>query len=79
MTTMGILANNKGFLPTCVTARWPRHSPFPRDDMELQQQHVSEEAIYLRRGSIRRMLILSVVIAFNRRVTVPLVCTVVIG
>ena len=35
MTAMGSLANNEGYPPTCVTARWPRHSPFPRDNMEL--------------------------------------------
>ena len=33
MTTMGLLTNNKRYLPTCVTARWPRHSPFSRDNM----------------------------------------------
>ena len=27
ITTMGLLANNKGSLPTCVTARWPLQPP----------------------------------------------------
>ena len=46
MTTMGILANNKGFLPTCVTARWPRHSPFPRGNIVGHGDDVNEDLVF---------------------------------
>jgi hypothetical protein len=45
ITTMGILANNKGFLPTCVTARWPRHGQ-QEDWSVVPKRIVSERKRY---------------------------------
>ena len=75
MTTMGLLANKKGHLPTCVIA--------PAASLSLStRQLVAEELLvaivdrYLetdRFGSTRRMLIRSVVTGVSLIVIVPLV------